>query len=83
MYVRLLFLLVFLSQTIFAQTLEGGGALPVPSHSNDREFIETVLKRARINSEKLKAAKGPVLEADRQLFTFSAGIQGFIIQQTS
>lgn len=64
MYVRLLLLLVILSQPTFAQTLEGGGALPVPSHSNDRAYIETVLKRARINAEKLKAAKGPVLEAD-------------------
>ena len=64
MYVRFLFLLVVLSQPTFAQTLVDGGALPGASHSNDRAYIETVLKRARINSVKLRAAKGPVLEAD-------------------
>lgn len=64
MYVRFLFLLVLLSQPTFAQKLESGGALPVPGHSNERQFIETVLKRARINSEKLKVDTGPVVQAD-------------------
>jgi len=63
-YIRFLFLLVVLSQPTFAQKLESGGAYPIPVHSNDRDFIETVLKRARINSEKLRANKGPKMQAD-------------------
>jgi len=39
---RLLFLLVLLSQPTLAQKLESGGALPVPGHSNDREFIDCI-----------------------------------------
>ena len=64
MYARTLFLLIFLSQATFAQKLESGGALPVPGHNNDREFIEKVLNRARINSEKLRSVKVPVVQAD-------------------
>lgn len=64
MYVRFLVLLILLSQPTFAQKLESGGALPVPTHSNERAFIEATLKRARINSEKLKADRDMVVQAD-------------------
>ena len=97
MQVRFLFLIILLSQPTFAQKLESGGALPVPGHSNERAFIETALKRARVNSEKLKVDKGPVVQADalppmlhwpvRKSIIVSArdvqAISGFVDQDTS
>lgn len=62
MYFRAL-LLVLLSQAVLARAPDGGGALPLPHHGNDRTSIESALKRARINSEKLNANSGPVLQA--------------------
>ena len=59
-----LFLLVLFSQSIFALEPDGGGAMPVPTHGTDRVFIERALQRARSNSIKIKAAKGPSMEAD-------------------
>ena len=62
MYFRIL-LLAMMCQTVYAKTPDGGGALPEPRHGTDRVFIEKALQRARINSEELKAAKGPSLQA--------------------
>ena len=63
MYFKAL-LLVLLSQVVFARAPDSGGAVPLPQHDNERASIERALKRARINSEKLNANKGPVLQAD-------------------
>ena len=62
MYFKAL-LLVLLSQAVFARAPEGGGALPLPYHDNERTSIERALKRARINTEKLNISKGSVLQA--------------------
>lgn len=58
------FLLVLLSQVALARAPDGGGAVQLPTHGNDRASIERALKRARINSEKLNAIKGSVIQAD-------------------
>ncbi|MGB5292696.1 MAG: hypothetical protein WBN41_14740, partial [Lysobacterales bacterium] len=62
MYFKAL-LLVLLSQAVFARAPEGGGALPLPYHDNERTSIELALKRALVNTEKLNISKGPVLQA--------------------
>jgi murein DD-endopeptidase MepM/ murein hydrolase activator NlpD len=62
MYVRAL-LLIILSQVAFAKS-PVGGAVALPSHGNDRTSIERSLKRARINSEKLNANNGSMLQMD-------------------
>lgn len=62
MYFRF-FLLVVFSQSTFAIMPDGGGALPIPYHANDRAFIESALQRARSNSEKRKEAKHPRVQA--------------------
>lgn len=63
MFLRILLLLA-LSQVAFARAPDGGGALPVPQHGNDRTVIERALKRARINADKLRASSGPTVQAD-------------------
>ena len=63
MYLRVL-LLVLMSQAVAAKVPDGGGPLPVPYHANDRAPIERALKRARINSEKLKTSQSSLLRAE-------------------
>lgn len=63
MYLRFLVLLL-LSQAVIAKAPDGGGALPLSNHGNERVYIERALKRARINSEKIRADRAPVLQAD-------------------
>jgi len=63
MFTRFSLLLIMLSQAAAADTLVSGGALPLPGHSNDRSHIEAALKRARVNAENLRAARGPAVNA--------------------
>lgn len=58
------FPLLLLSSLLFAKAPDGGGAMAEPGHTDDRAFMERILTRARINSNRIKAGRGPVIQAD-------------------
>ena len=66
-----LVLLCLFCEAATARPPDGGGPLPVPTHGDDRLAIEQALQRAQINADKLKADRGPVLEAVSSEPTFT------------